>query len=121
MGGAFRVPGNLKNAGPLMVEICDEFEPELSRNGYVKNAPFDTVSLIFRFGEADEFNPEIGKVDKRHDELPVAIAFNLARLKAMDRATLRAEFRRATLEVLCDVAANFDLPFEFLDKMRTTG
>jgi len=118
IGGVYRVPGNLKCAGPLMAEVCDEFEPELSRNDYVKNAPFDTVSLIFRFGEGDEFDPEIGKIDKRHSELPVAIAFSLARLKGMDRAKLRDEFRMATLEVLCDVAANFDLPFEFLDRMR---
>ena len=117
-GGVYLVPGNLKHAGPLMVEVCDEFEPELMRNDYVKKAPFDTVSLILRFGESDQFDPEIGNVDKRYGELPVTIVFDFARLKGMERPMLREEFRTAALEVLCDIAANFDLPFEFLDGMR---
>lgn len=118
VGGVYLIPGRLKHASPLMVEICDEFDPELLQHEYVKDAPFDTVSLIFRFGEEDVFDPDIGDINNRHSELPVAIMFNLERLKDLDRSLLREEFRTATLEVLCDVAANFDLPFEFLDRMR---
>lgn len=118
IGGVYQKPGRLKPASPLMVEICDEFEPHLRENKYVDSAPFETVSLIYRFGEEDAFDPEIGNVNKTHSELPVAITFDLERLKGMDRQQLRDEFRLATIEVLCDVAANYDLPFEFLDEMR---
>ena len=59
IGGVFLIPGRLKLASPLMVEICDEFEPELLQHEYVRDAPFDTVSLILRFGEEDVFDPDI--------------------------------------------------------------
>jgi hypothetical protein len=121
IGGVYQKTGRLKLASPLMVEICDEFEPFLKDNGYLSTAPFETVSLIYRFGEADIFDPDISNVNKAHSELPVAIAFNLERLKPMDRQQLRDEFRTATIEVLCDVAANFDLPYEFLDEMRASA
>ncbi len=118
IGGVYQQPGRLKLASPLMVEICDEFEPQLREHRYLDSAPFETVSLIYRFGELDAFDPEIGNVNKTHSELPVAITFDVERLKGMDRQQLRDEFRLATIEVLCDVAANYDLPYEFLDAMR---
>ena len=118
IGGVYQQPGRLKFANPLMVEICDEFEPHLRDHKYLESAPFSTVSLIYRFGGEDAFDPEIGNVSKAHSELPVAITFNIQRLKEMDRQQLRDEFRLATIEVLCDVAANYELPFDFLDEMR---
>lgn len=118
IGGVQLLPGRLRNAGPSMAGVCDELEPQLRNHGYIANAPFETVSLIFRFGSQDRFDPVIGAIDKRHHELPVAITFDLKRLVPLHRQELQSEFRRATIEVLCDVAANFDLPFEFLDVMR---
>ena len=118
IGGVYQQPGKLRLAGPLMLEICNELEPQLQRNNYVDPAPFKVVSLIFRFGKEDCFDPEIGKINKAHDELPVAITFDVGRLKTMGREKLLHEFRLATIEVLCDVAANYDLPYAFLDEMR---
>jgi len=118
IGGVYQLPGRLKDVGAAMVDVCDELEPQLRQNRFVSDAAFKTVSLIFRFGPADVLNPEIGRIDTRHAELPVAIQFDLKRLKRLDREAMKNEFRTATLDVLCDVAANFDLPFQFLDAMR---
>lgn len=118
IGGVYQQPGRVKSVGPLMVEICNELEPHLQRNKYVDLAPFEVVSLIFRFGKEDSFEPEIGSISKAHNELPVAITFDVERLKTLDLQNLRNEFRLATIDVLCDIAANYDLPYEFLDNMR---
>jgi Immunity protein 39 len=118
IGGVSTVKGRIKLAGPSIVAVCDEFEPILQAEGYLANAPFDTVSLVFRFGEAEDLDPEIDKINKRHNELPVAISFSMEELSAMDQVNLTEKFRASVIEVLCDVAANFDLPYEFLDQMR---
>jgi hypothetical protein len=36
----------------------------------------------------------------------------------MGAVELQQAFRKLLIEVLCDVAANFDLPYAFLDAMR---
>jgi hypothetical protein len=71
-----------------------------------------------RYGEQDNLNPEIGQIEARGSVLPVAVELKASRLQSMDAVSLAEEFRTVMIEVLCDVAANFDLPFEFLDAMR---
>jgi hypothetical protein len=108
----------INNDGQAALAARNEIELALEGNGYLKSAPFRTVSLILRYGERDNLDPDIGEVDKRRSVLPVAVELKASRLQAMDTATLTEEFRTVMIEVLCDVAANFDLPFEFLDAMR---
>jgi hypothetical protein len=50
--------------------------------------------------------------------LPVTIQLDFKRLQSLDRDQLTDQFRLAMIEVLCDVAANFDLPCRFLDDLR---
>jgi hypothetical protein len=38
----------------------------------------------------------------------------------MSEDDLRRAFRLVFIEVMCDVAANYDLPYEFLDALRAT-
>lgn len=118
IGGVAAVKGRVLHSGPAMVAVCNEFEPILQANGFLTGAPFDSVSMIFRFGESENWDPEIGRINKRHRELPVSIWFSMEELSGMDLSSLTEKFRIATIETLCDVAANFDLPFEFLDEMR---
>jgi hypothetical protein len=118
IGGVYSVPGNLRFAGQKMEEVCNDFEPHLVKNGFLASAPFTTISLIFRLGDVDNFDPEIGRIDRKHSELPVAISIDVRRLKKMAPSELKIEFARLTLEVLCDIAANYDLPYQFLDVLR---
>lgn len=100
------------------MEVRNTIEPELERNSYLSNAPFRTVSLILRFSNRDNLIPEIGEVDIGRILLPVAIEMNARHLEAVNSQVMAAYFKIVMIDVLCDVAANFDLPYEFLDNMR---
>jgi hypothetical protein len=51
IGGVSLVKGRVREAGPAMREICDELEPLLQDIDFVVNAPFNTISMIIRFGK----------------------------------------------------------------------
>jgi hypothetical protein len=118
IGGVALGKGRIKNAGPAVLQSRNEMEEHLVRNAYLETAPFKTINMIFRYGDKDNWNPEIGEIDLRNNELPVAIEFNSETLKKMSIVELKNRFRLALIEVLCDVAANYDLPYEFLDELR---
>ena len=112
--------GRLRTSGQAILAARDEIEGELDRHGYLSEAPFQTVSLILRYGDRDDLNPDFGSIDKRNSELPVTVQLDLARLQKLSPEQLILELRTVMIDVLCDVAANFDLPFDFLDAMRTS-
>lgn len=100
------------------MEARNTIEAELDRNSYLINAPFRTVSLILRFSNYDNPIPEIGEVDIGRSLLPVAIHINARHLETLNSQVMAEYMKILMIDVLCDVAANFDLPYEFLDDMR---
>jgi hypothetical protein len=116
IGGVALVKGRVPNAGPVMVEICDELEPVLCEGCYTRNAPFETVSLILRFGTRRCFIPEYRPVDKSHKELPVSVELEMEALRRMNPAELKREFTVATLEALIHAGHKFNLPTEMLEQ-----
>ena len=119
IGGVNLGKGRIKNAGSAVMQARNELEEHLVENAYLEKAPFSTVNMVFRYGDKDNWEPEVEKIDRENDELPVAIEFDSSKLKAMNVDELRSWFRLAIIEVLCDIAANYDLPYEFLDRLRT--
>jgi hypothetical protein len=118
VGGVWLTKGRLKLSGRALLAARNELDVELRKNGYLRAAPFEAISVIVRYGSADNLNPEIGEVDQRHSELPVAVTLDARPLSALDLDALTQRFREVLIDVLCDVAANFDLPYQFLDAMR---
>ena len=118
VGAVELIKCRLKGDGQAALKARNELEPELQKNGFLNTAPFQTISLILRYGERDNLNPDIGDVDVRRSVLPVAVELDGMRLKTVSQEDMAEEFREVMIEVLCDVAANFDLPFEFLDALR---
>ncbi len=110
IGGVGLVRGRVRDAGPVMVEICNELEPLLRESGYSDSAPFKTVSLILRFGAQSKLDPEYGALDRRHSELPVSVELEMGKLRRMGREDVKREFLLATLSVLVDVAQRYGLP-----------
>jgi hypothetical protein len=121
VGGVARIKGRLRSGGKALLAARNSLEGSLRENEFLKSAPFKTVSLIIRCGDRDDLNPDFGVIDKRTLELPIAIELDLKRLQMLTDGQIVEEFRLAMIEVLCDVAANFDLPYEFLDKFRSAS
>jgi hypothetical protein len=110
--------GRLKLGAQAMLAARNAVEPQLKLHAYLSAAPFETVSLVMMYGDHEDLNPEIGEVDHKHSELPVSVTLDTKKLSRLALPDLTAYFRLVMIEVLCDVAANFDLPFEFLDLLR---
>lgn len=108
----------LKGEGPLILEARNEIEVELVRNSFLASAPFKTVSLIFRYGYQDQWEPDGYEINNATQVLNVAIEFNGEQLLQLTPEEIKAKFRLAMIDVLCDVAANYNLPYEFLDRLR---
>ena len=118
IGGVSLIKGRVREAGIVMQEICNELEPILKEIGFVNNAPFNTVSLIIRFGENNNLVPEYGPINKRYSELPVAIEFELEGLRLANKDAVKSEFVAATLSVLLDVAKKYALPSKPLEVIK---
>ena len=118
IGGISLIKGRVREAGMAMKEICDDLEPLLKEIGFVDNAPFDTVSMIIRFGEKTDFTPNYEPINKRYGELPVAIEMELSGLRIASKDMVKSAFVKAVIDVLCDVAKKYDLPLEPLEIIK---
>lgn len=115
IGGVGLVKGNIKDAGKAMVSICDELEPSFSGEMY-ENTPFETVSLIFRYGTKITL-PEIGRINKKHAELEVAVELPMSELRIMRYDDLRARFKAETLRALIAIGDKYGCRNEIWESM----
>lgn len=115
VGGVGVVKGRIREAGSVMAEICDEWEPHLRACDFVGNAPFKTVSLVIRFGESESEEPDFMRIDGRNRELPVSYEIPMARLRRETRERVDEEFRRVTKLVLLATAEKYGLAVPVLD------
>ena len=108
IGAVGLVKGSVKNGGKAMVNVCDELDPEFERIRFLENAPFAVVSLIIRYG-ANWGVPELGRINRRHAELEVAIEVPMSDVRMLDESRLTAVVRKLVLESLVEVAMKYGL------------
>ncbi|EKZ97724.1 hypothetical protein D769_18758 [Cupriavidus sp. HMR-1] len=118
VGAVSLVKHRFRGEGQMVLAVRDEIDAAMKQNGFLTGAPFKTVSVIIRYADQDNMRTEIGRINQRNGIIPVAVQVNITRLSAMGAVELQQAFRKLLIEVLCDVAANFDLPYAFLDAMR---
>jgi hypothetical protein len=84
----------------------------LVESGWFPSAPFKYVSLIIRYGDKTDLNPEFQPIIKKHGELPIAVELKMEDIRAVHRVTTTLEslFRQVTLEALLGVAEKYGLP-----------
>ena len=109
IGGVALIKGRLRNDGMAMVRVCDSLEPAMV--SWLSAAPFDTVSLIVRYGTNTTDDVEIGRINRRYSELPVAVQVALSELQAAqsDEASLDSVFRHHALRALREVGIRYSL------------
>lgn len=118
LGGVSLFKGRVRDAGLAMQEICYDLEPLLNEISFVDNAPFKTVSMIIRFGDKTDLNPNYEPINKRQSELPVAVEMELASLRVANKDDVKSAFAKATIDVLIDVAKKYNLPSEPLEMIK---
>lgn len=118
VGGVSLIKCKVRRFGPVALNVRNVIEIELQKNNYLAEAPFRTVSLILRFADRDNPIPEIGDIQKSRSMLPVAIELDAKHLETLTSQELEDRFNTVMIDVLCDIAANFGLPYKFLDHMR---
>ena len=101
--------GRLRNGGMSMVRVCDSLERSVA--SWISEAPFNTISLIVRYGEDTTDEIEIGAINTRHSELPVAVQVALSELQAVqsEEEELDSIFRHHTLRALKEVGLRYSL------------
>jgi len=119
IGAVALVKGRVRDDGKAMASICDEFEPHFKSENPLEGAPFDVVSLILRYGADGSKEPEVGRVNKRHSELEVAMELPMAEVRALGYDDLRALIRESTLNALIAVADKYDLPKGLWEGLRS--
>ncbi len=87
-------------------------------NNYLANAPFKAVSVMVRYGDFENLEPSEFAIDRSKQCLNITVQVDGRELAALSVEAQAAKHRLILIEALCDVAANYDLPFEFLDAMR---
>lgn len=118
IGGVSLIKGRVREAGPVMKEICDDLEPLLNEIGFVDNAPFNTISMIIRFGGKTDLNPDYKPINKNFGELPVAIEMELSGLRVASRDVVKNAFMMAVVDILLDVAKKYSLPSKQLEMIK---
>jgi hypothetical protein len=121
VSGVALIKCRIKGDGQAALAARNIIEPALVEHRYLAAAPFKTISLILRYGERENLNPEIGRINAKDSCLPVAIQLDARHLETLDVPAMAQEFHRVMIETLCDVAANFDLPYVFLNDLRQHG
>jgi hypothetical protein len=114
LGGVGLIRGDIKNAGPALVAVCDELDPVLRSSGFAERAPFERLDGIIRFGERTTETPELGPIQR--GGLPFAIEVPLAPLRRASLEVVQGAFRRACLLALIHIGRVYDLPVAALEE-----
>ena len=121
MGGVDLVKTRLKNAGTAMVAVCDELDPILEESDFFLNAPFQSVSLILRYGLINNTDPEYQPIDQRHRELPISVEIDAKLLQSLDRSDpngLKDVVSLVAAAALLNVSVKFGLASDALRRKK---
>lgn len=111
IGAVGLVKGSVRNGGKAMVATCDDLEQQLDRTGFLINAPFEVISLILRYG-TKWGDPEVGRINRAHSELEVAVEVPMAEIRMLELAELTKVVKTVTLQALVAVASKYGLDGE---------
>ena len=100
--------------------VGDKLETLLVESGYFQDAPFGWVSLIIRYVLRNDFEPEIGRINKRHNDLPLSIEVDAHELLADNLEIISKLFLRACSSALLRVGERYKLRVDGLRQFCAT-
>jgi Immunity protein 39 len=89
--------------------VRDELEDELVASEYFVDAPFANVGISIRYGLKYDSEPLYWKIDRAHQELPLAIEVDVNDMLNSDQEGMNAIFRKAALIALIHAGQKYHL------------
>lgn len=111
-------PGRIRNTQPAMIALAKKINPPLISASFLAGAPFDLISVIIREGNCFSETSELGRVDRKHKELPAAFEVPMDELKTASQEELMVIFSKYTVQLLDDIAEKYDLNKEVVASAR---
>jgi hypothetical protein len=99
--------GRIRHELGAMLEAQDQSEALVTEE-YLRNAPFQQISLVMNYGDRTDLTPRPLRKDTRW--ISVTIDLQLDLLKALQPDDLRQVFRFAIAEVLIRLGSQYGLP-----------
>lgn len=93
----------------------NEIEALLISSGFLENAPFWWIGLMYHEGLKNDSAPEIRRIKKKYGELPVAFEIDVRLLYRQDDETIYRVYCASALWALVDVGRKYDLPTAALE------
>lgn len=117
------VGASMTHSLKVMGEIRKTLEPLMVDSGYLENAPFLWVGLIFRYGLKYETKPHYQRINKEYGDLPLAIELDMRVLLTADETDpdflLKDFLEIATLDCLIHAGKKYKLKIDGLVERRS--
>ena len=105
-----------------IVSMQDDIEEIIIDSGFLDNAPFKWVGLMYRVGIKNDLVPEYQRINKKYGDIPIAVEIDCDILKWADDhdvKLLKDLFMMAGLEALIHVGKKYKLPIEKIEAERS--
>ena len=89
-----------KGAEEVLGQVRDQLEHLLLQTEYLKDAPFSWITISIRFGLKDDLAPLIGRINRKHGDLPLSIEMDISSLKGCAMEAHKAAYLRAAARAL---------------------
>jgi len=110
IGGVGLVKGSVKELNPSLRDVSLELDEKLKTIQWSESAPFETLSLILRYGEERSEIIEIGKINK-HKEIEVAVQSSIQELReAQKENKLKDVVSNYAILAINEVSQKYGLP-----------
>lgn len=106
-----------------IVSMQDDIEKIIIDSGFLDNAPFKWVGLMYRVGIKNALIPEYQRINKKYGDLPIAVEIDFELLKWADDhdvELLKNLFMMAGLDALIHVGKKYNLPTEKIEEARSS-
>lgn len=105
-----------------IVSMQDDIEEIIIDSGFLDNAPFKWVGLMYRVGIKNDLVPEYQRINKKYGDIPIAVEIDCDILKWADDhdvKLLKDLFMMAGLDALIHVGKKYNLPTEKIEEARS--
>jgi hypothetical protein len=113
---ALTMQKNPKFLHEIQKEIIDEMEKILIQDDYYNGSPFSWITLSLRLGLKDAEKPRYFRINKKYEDLPLAIEVDCSSFRDASREEIYTKLRNATLIALLDAGKKYSRPMKLLSE-----